>query len=437
MAAPLERGTTAPAPGLSATSPSSTEIDDLVVVITAERTGAGVPTHTLQSGFTEIRSQPHDDGSTDGRLSIACQVATAAGAQSYQAYTSSAGTDTWTGIYVIQKTTYDLSLIFRSNVVTQTTNAAPNPPALTNLALNDYLVLATSFWHLGSDLTLTPTAPTNYTLKGDVSAADNGDVAFSVRSLTGITAEDPAAYADNQAPNGSSSITIAFGAPLAFGKLRQGLFNSNFTSGSAVAFPQNVRAGSISICSFGRATDTTPTVSDSQGNTWTIGRSHYDATSDYKTDIWWAIAGSSGANSVTVTVAGGAGERSIAEYEGPFAASPLDVVNSADGSSASASSGTATPSVTGVLAVGYHMVAEANAFTSTGSWIVDVNGNVATNGANILQSQVRADTSAVAATATLTSGDWISLLTTFKPPAVAGTSLPPTRRSMPAALLAA
>src|SRR5215207_1989155 len=102
MASPIVRGRTAPVAGLIATSPSVTQVGDMVIVLTWERAGAGVPSHTLQANFQEIVSHAHDDGTTDGRLSVAYKIATATGTNGYQAYASSVGTTTWSGIIVLQ-----------------------------------------------------------------------------------------------------------------------------------------------------------------------------------------------------------------------------------------------------------------------------------------------------------------------------------------------
>ncbi len=95
--APSIRGSTAPVAGGTTTSPAGTEIGDCVIVFHWERAGAGIPTFTLDSGngYIEIRNHSHNDGSTDGRLAVGYKIATAAGAQSYQAYTTSTGSPVW------------------------------------------------------------------------------------------------------------------------------------------------------------------------------------------------------------------------------------------------------------------------------------------------------------------------------------------------------
>jgi hypothetical protein len=424
MASPTIHSNTAPAAGGSATSDANTAVGDLVIVFTAERAGAGVPTFTLQSGFTEIRNQPHDDGSTDGRLAVACKVATSSGAQSYQAYTTSTGSPVWwTGLMVLDAGTFDPSLIFRANSVTTTGTGAPNPPACgvaatAPLALNDYLFTAVAFWHLTASQTLTPTAPSSYTLRGNVSGAATGDVAWATRAATAFSgAEDPAAWADNQTPNGSSGITFAVPAPFAFGKIRQLLYTSNFTSGSAAAFPQNVQAGSLLAACFSRETDSTPTVTDTQSNSWAVSRAHYDSGSDWRADIWSTKAGSTGACSVTVTATGTLrGNRIIAEYQGPFHATPLDAVNSANGESTAPSSGNATPSVNGCLFLGY-IDAIFNTFTKGTGFTLDFSA-AGTNVDSALESLIQGTAAAQDADGTLDASNfWIAIVATFKPPA--------------------
>lgn len=425
MASPTIHGTTAPLAGGSSTSPSSTIVGDLVVVITAERAGAGVPTHTIQSGYTELFSQPHNDGSTDGRLSVGCKIATVAGAQSYQAFTTSTGSPAWwTGLIVLDKDTFDPSLCYRAAGVTATGTGAPNPPAVgvaatAPLALNDYLFLAISFWHLTASQTLTPTAPTNYTLQTHISAAATGDVACSTRALTSVsTTEDPGAYGDNQTPNGTSSITIAIPAPFAFGKLRQKLYTNAWTSGSAAAFPQNVQQGSLLVACYGRETNSTPTVTDSQSNTWAEGDNHYDATVDWRGDQWYTKAGSTGACSVTVTATGTLrGGRTILEYQGPFHATPLDAVTSADGTSSTPSSGDATPSVNGCLMVGYIDTTGTTSFTPGTGFTADDSQPGGTNADTLVESLIQGTAAAQDADCTLSaSTDWLSIIVSYKPP---------------------
>jgi hypothetical protein len=203
--------------GGATTSPSGTLIGDLVIVVTWERMadGGSVPTHTVDGagGYVEIKSQPHDDGTTDGRLSIAYKVATADGAQSYQAYTSSDGTDWWTGCVVIQKGTYAVSTLPKSAGVTSTNNTVPNPPQVTGLASAiDYLLFAVAAWRLGSAAALNdvaPSTPAQYTIRSHTTGSNTGGYSACSRAGSGITSEDPGSFGDAVTPTGTSSITFA------------------------------------------------------------------------------------------------------------------------------------------------------------------------------------------------------------------------------------
>lgn len=212
MAAPGKIGSTAPVSGLSTTSHASTSIGDLVVCITFERAGAGIPTHTINTagGFVEIFSQPHEDGSTDGRLSVAYKVATAAGAQAYAAYTTSGSGTVYTGSLVVDDSTYDILTLPTAAGVTQTNNAVPNPPSVAGLT-GDFLILNIAAWHLGSAGTNAVGAGANYIEEWELAGSADIDLALALRSLTGLSAatEDPPAWTDAIAPNGTSSITIA------------------------------------------------------------------------------------------------------------------------------------------------------------------------------------------------------------------------------------
>ena len=214
MAAPSIRGVTAPTNTVSPSSPSSTQVGDRVVVWTWTLAGAGVPTHTLQSGFTEILSHSHDDGSTDGRLSCAYKDATSAGANTYQAYAESGSgiTGRLSGILVLQSGTFDTATPAGALIAsaTQTTNAIPNPPALSGMPSADYLVAAVAAWHTAS-ATVTVTPPTNYTEQWEAAGANVGELSLATRALTGITAEDPGTFGDDVTPNGTAIMTIAFG----------------------------------------------------------------------------------------------------------------------------------------------------------------------------------------------------------------------------------
>lgn len=215
MAATI-RASTAPSAVLNPTSPASTAVGDLVVVITASVAGAGVPTHNLQAGFTSIIDHAHDDGSTDGRVSVACKVATSAGAVAYQAYTATGATTSHSGIIVLTVGTFESSLTnitsWLAASITGTTNAAPDPPAITPTRSGSLVVLI-GFWHYGTtSTTTTVTQPANYSSVTEYAGAATCELAVSQRTSapTVNVSENPATYVDNTVPNGTVAITIAF-----------------------------------------------------------------------------------------------------------------------------------------------------------------------------------------------------------------------------------
>lgn len=211
MGAPTLVGAGAAATGLAATSHASTAIGDLVVIFTSTSTTVtGIPTHTLQGGgtFIEIGTGTVDDGAVDGRLSVAYKIATAAGAQSYQAYTASTGTSQVVAITYLDGT-FDVSSLPASAFNSLTTNGAPNPPALTGLT-GDFEIFAAGQWNYASSTANTGTAPANYTKQSDGVTQIN-DLVVCTRSMTGLSSatEDPAAITDNSAPACSIGCTVA------------------------------------------------------------------------------------------------------------------------------------------------------------------------------------------------------------------------------------
>lgn len=215
MADPVRRGGTAAVAGLTTTSPAGTQVGDLVLVYTFERLGTGsASTLTLDGSMgRELCNLFHNDGSTDGALGVAAVIATSAGAQSYQGFTSSVGTETATGCEVVEAGTFDPTLanIRTATPVTATGTGVPNPPSVGSLDTGRaHYVAAISAWHMSSASAWTPTAPTNYTNLTHISASLNRELACSSRILSaGPSSEDPGTYGDSITPNGTCSFTLA------------------------------------------------------------------------------------------------------------------------------------------------------------------------------------------------------------------------------------
>ena len=430
MAAPTIIGVTDTVVGMASTSHASTSVGDLVIVGVWERAGAGIPNHTLQAGFIELFSQSHNDGSTDGRLSVACKIATASGANSYTPYTSSVGTDTWSCSIVLDEGTFALHHRVATGVST-TGTTAPNPPSTGNFGVSaDWLVIVFAGWHLTADQTLTPTAPTNYTLQADLNAADNGDLAMATRAITGGPAlEDPGGWADNQTPNGSAGITVAIMAPLAAENgwtLRQASsFAAAAGATTAVVRMFPLLADSLLTASIGNSTGATvSSITDTDSNSWTA--SAVSQVSVERVTIGYAegIAGSDPDDHVDVTVTFSASTADrrlvVCEWLGAATTSALVGTNSKNNASETVvESNTVNPGVDGCLFLGV-MTPNTSALTTTpGTGFFEIAD--LTSG---WQTEFDTQTTAAAKEATWTvspADDATCVLAVFQPPAAGQT----------------
>lgn len=220
MAAPSIRGVTAPVISSgAATSPSSTAVGDLVLIFVWSQGNAVIPDHAIQATFTEIRTHAHNDGSTDGRLSVAYKIAESPSATSYTPYTITNATANQTsiGIVVLTAGTYDVSTLPTSNSATLTTTGTPNPPSITALT-GDFRVFALAGWHVTTAAAVAATTMANYTIETqNASASHVTHLAIASRALTSLSnaTEDPGAFGDNVTPNGSASMTFAIAGAIA------------------------------------------------------------------------------------------------------------------------------------------------------------------------------------------------------------------------------
>jgi hypothetical protein len=208
------RGVTVPTAISQPNSPSTTEPGDLVIVFLWTNGTAGVPTHTLQSNWTQIISQSHDDGSTDGRLSVAYHNPSGGdagtnltGTQTLSPYSTSGGTD-YAGVIVLKRGYWTVTGI-QSAGTNDTGTTAPNPPSVT---LNQKkMVIVASGWHMSSGATVNITAPSNYTEAWELAGSVGAEFSAAYRLFkTAVgTAEDPGSFTDDVTPDGSATVTIA------------------------------------------------------------------------------------------------------------------------------------------------------------------------------------------------------------------------------------
>jgi hypothetical protein len=248
MAATI-RASTAATATTSPLSPASTQVGDLVIVFHWTPGTSGAPTHTIQTvnDFFEIRTHAHDDGSTDGRLSVAYKVATQAGANTYTAYTVSGGTASFAGIVVLTAGTYHPTLIGDiQGSSTLTTNGLPNPPSIVTPQAQ-CLVFAIGAWHMAS-ATATITEPSGYLEAWEIAGAAAAELSVASKTVATATTEDPGAFGDTVTPAGSVSMTFAI-RPMAY-TLQAAAASFAFTGNAATLLASRKLVAEVSSIPF-------------------------------------------------------------------------------------------------------------------------------------------------------------------------------------------
>ena len=214
MAAPVLKNFTQAVIGTAVSSPADTAIGDLVVcIVWSQGADSTTLTHAIQSTFTTIRSHAHEDGTNDGRLSVACKIATALGTQTYTPYTITNATANQTAIACITVTGADTTdpASWIQGSSTNTGNQPPDPPSLAALS-GDALILEIAAWHVTTAAATVTSPGANYTEKIDGPTGSHvTHLAVASRAMTGLSSstEDPPAFTDNVTPNGSVAMTIA------------------------------------------------------------------------------------------------------------------------------------------------------------------------------------------------------------------------------------
>ena len=157
----------------------------------------------------------------------------------------------------------------------------------------------------------------------------------------------------------------------------------------------------------------TATVSDSFGASWSQAVSQTWSSGGATSRIYYLIAPSSGAETVTVTFSATASYPIIYvhEYSGVSTTASLDAYSSASGSSATPNSGNATTSTAGDLIFGY---ADAiDFFVTAGSGFTQ---RESSNYSAVSEDKIGAPAGSNAATFTEPGSDtWVALMAAFRP----------------------
>lgn len=257
MAAPSLRGVTNPAITTGAIdSPSATVAGDLVICYLWSQGGdSATLTHTLQSGFAQWLNFAHNDGTDDGRLSIAVTVAATGGVQSYTPFTIANATASQTcgGIVVLAGGSYDSAIatsLPAANISAASglTNGAPNSPQIAPTTGLDYLFQSVATWHVTTAAATVATAPASYTIRAQNSNASHvTHLAIADRTMLALAAaENPGSFGDNIAPNGTVAVTIAIPGSVFTGTLTatEGADTAASTATLAIAAASSVTEAS-------------------------------------------------------------------------------------------------------------------------------------------------------------------------------------------------
>lgn len=201
----------------------------------------------------------------------------------------------------------------------------------------------------------------------------------------------------------------------------------------SLAFGSNVTAGSM-LCAHINANHGISGVADSRSQTYTSAVNVTDGAT-YSLATYYFLNTTGGACTVTVTFAGAVTFASlqVAEYSGVATSSALDkTANNSQtdpGTAADAiTSGSVTPTTDGQLILGWTSALVVGGSTvSAGSGFT---GRINVFGDILFEDQIQTSAGAIAATFTTTSAtaDFITLVSTYKAAAAAGTA--PKRLTM-------
>lgn len=221
-------------------------------------------------------------------------------------------------------------------------------------------------------------------------------------------------------------VMIDFATPSTF-QFIQGIEQGSGSSGVASlsqAYPSNVLSGDLLVVAvyWGNSAVTSVTISDTLSTTWNQSNGPtLDTGSDYHATIYWGIAPSAGADTVTVNFSGAGGNFPsifIHEYYIPSGAtvSVDGTPVNGTGSSGTPNSGNITTTVSGDLLLGYiSQWDSSSAFFAPTGWSTRLYSSL-TAGDNITQDTITGSAGTYAATVTgqIGSDPWIAQAVAFK-----------------------
>lgn len=219
----------------------------------------------------------------------------------------------------------------------------------------------------------------------------------------------------------------SWSAPIAF--VQATLNGTIFASGSscAIAYDSNVTAGNfLAGITYSANVGATVSCVDSLGQTWSEAQSQVQSTDGNIMKIVYFANTVGGANTLTCTWTGGGPtfRCGVLEYSGVATTTPLDQHTSAQGAAGTADSGNVTPSQDNELVIMAASNSNGTTFTiGTGTKRVNVPDATTTR----IGAGEEIQTTATARQSSWTfgsSGNWSSLIATFKPAGGAVATVP-------------
>jgi hypothetical protein len=215
----------------------------------------------------------------------------------------------------------------------------------------------------------------------------------------------------------SATVTITIGT--AFISYVQGNFATPQTSQSTVSvtFTAAQAAGDLNVVAVGwnNSTSTISAVTDKSGNTYTLAVGPTAISGVASQSIYYAkniAAAAPGANIVTVTFssAAPAPDIRILEYGGASPTNPVDVTVAGSGTSATSSSGSVTTTNANDLLFGANYVQSLTSGAGSGF----TQRMLTTPDGDIAEDEMVTTTGSYAATAPVSSGQWIMQMIAFR-----------------------
>jgi hypothetical protein len=209
--------------------------------------------------------------------------------------------------------------------------------------------------------------------------------------------------------------------------------NNSSLSSLTVTLSAAEAAGDLNVVAVGWGSTTVgiSSVTDSQGNSYTLAIGPSATTSVGSTSIYYApniAAAAAGANTVTVTFSAAVPfpDVRVAEYSGISTTSPLDVTTVATGTGTTSSSGAVSTTNANDLLVGSNWVLSGTTGPGTGF----TQRVISAWDGDILEDEIVSATGSYTATAPISpSAAWIMQMAAFKAASSGGDTTPPTAPS--------